>query len=968
MGQTDNYVDLHVYGVDEVGEEISVQLRRLLESRLVDFAMSVLSELLSRNPQFQLNPADLEFIQSGGQQKDTYCRAVIELPPLVIRDPYLFMLYLRQNMVRSQFINNLHIQSGQPTSSSRRAPSLTSPGGKRPSPTRHHSYLSSNGSIDMVADALSQTGQGGIPQEKPGQMSAGISDVADVDLVSWPTPVAISNESSVSVRPMESPTPGLEIEVDPMTFKFYYNHSRPEIYETRKDFATSLTNKGMKLVRDVGRGIALMYLNLADRQNNPFRRVRTAVGPSLQEVEDVLKIIEGTKEGKPLLATTVVSTSDRARYPDLADPTVNATSGSPERTVTATRAEERWDLSALGVSVEVAGFVNAPPVVEWIKLCVDQTLYDYLMERLLYSMRQPPFLMPLVLDLHNQSGDKGSTSSPDDASTPVKVERPSMKRSLQLENTDRRLTDRIIRPLEPLMDMAMALESPSIRKFEASEVMPVLDFPRFVHALCQTVSQVHLYFQSTLKLYEINPEDKGGIQLVDSMSLVTRPLAAATRGHLPEYIMLCGLRNDLGRPESPVNIEGLSPPPRLKGKMPSQAEESLGATDVLYPGLTTAEGATVEMQTAKVTQRETVLWLHITGDKQTLMVYNGHPHLFQRCTAAMQNILSFVALYRFILEGICLQRLGMVPLDLPWWKRIPGLQEVFEGLTMEPAASPRRSPPAGGHTSIELRPANQPRTSQADKTERPPQTPKGEGANMKLDDSASRAAAVASSRKSSDHVPVMTPAMAARLRASGRAVPQHMNMRRKIGGQAPLPPSNPSGTAKPRSSSGAPAPTASSQISIKTSSSFQESLSESNTPRSSEATWRVPHRWMLNLIQSGDADQMASCRRLSMCLLPVIVDICPPPPLDMAALEVLCTSPDPLRIHVSRLNELVVEYFRFLNNRMKLGSLCRTWTWQHSFGILQQRVAQLHLRTHRPLELPPPGKAADSLLTSSTSP
>lgn len=131
------YVELCVHGVEEVGDEISVQLRRLLESRLAEFALTLLSELLSRNPLFQLTHSDMDLIRAGshgatagrdtksgterahsgggGASGANVTRALLELPRQLLRDPYLFMLYLRQNVARAQFINNLHVQQGQGT-------------------------------------------------------------------------------------------------------------------------------------------------------------------------------------------------------------------------------------------------------------------------------------------------------------------------------------------------------------------------------------------------------------------------------------------------------------------------------------------------------------------------------------------------------------------------------------------------------------------------------------------------------------------------------------------------------------------------------------------------------------------------------------------------------------------------------------------------------------------------------------
>jgi hypothetical protein len=48
-------VQLAVYGVKDVGEEIDTHLTRLLEVKLAELSCGVLSGLLARNPQFQVH-------------------------------------------------------------------------------------------------------------------------------------------------------------------------------------------------------------------------------------------------------------------------------------------------------------------------------------------------------------------------------------------------------------------------------------------------------------------------------------------------------------------------------------------------------------------------------------------------------------------------------------------------------------------------------------------------------------------------------------------------------------------------------------------------------------------------------------------------------------------------------------------------------------------------------------------------
>ena len=52
-------IALHVYGVDEPGSEITVELVEVLQNRINEAMLEVLSVLLSRNPNCKLTYADV---------------------------------------------------------------------------------------------------------------------------------------------------------------------------------------------------------------------------------------------------------------------------------------------------------------------------------------------------------------------------------------------------------------------------------------------------------------------------------------------------------------------------------------------------------------------------------------------------------------------------------------------------------------------------------------------------------------------------------------------------------------------------------------------------------------------------------------------------------------------------------------------------------------------------------------------
>ncbi|XP_048580524.1 KICSTOR complex protein SZT2 isoform X3 [Nematostella vectensis] len=89
---------LHVYGVEEPGTEITVDLLEVLHNRLDDATLEVISFMLARNPGSKLTYADVRFIQPLGTSPTVTLRFVI--PP--VDEGYLYPLsyYLKQNLLQ----------------------------------------------------------------------------------------------------------------------------------------------------------------------------------------------------------------------------------------------------------------------------------------------------------------------------------------------------------------------------------------------------------------------------------------------------------------------------------------------------------------------------------------------------------------------------------------------------------------------------------------------------------------------------------------------------------------------------------------------------------------------------------------------------------------------------------------------------------------------------------------------------
>jgi hypothetical protein len=166
-------VVLSVYGVSNVGPGITVHLTRLLDQKLKELSLGVLSGLLARNPKFQLTDTDICLIKASGNSgrpwgmnsptshlpdasansdtqanlisRTSLCTGVLMLPS-ALQDFPLYLTLLQQilcagelvhmlHAVRPESIADLHAQDGIPCDLSAGRGTADSPG-RGDEPTR----------------------------------------------------------------------------------------------------------------------------------------------------------------------------------------------------------------------------------------------------------------------------------------------------------------------------------------------------------------------------------------------------------------------------------------------------------------------------------------------------------------------------------------------------------------------------------------------------------------------------------------------------------------------------------------------------------------------------------------------------------------------------------------------------------------------------------------------------------------
>ncbi|KAF2077134.1 hypothetical protein CYY_001581 [Polysphondylium violaceum] len=158
--QQHQFLVLEVYGIDLPTLEITTQLNQLLESRLASLTLSLISSLLLRNPMLKLTLQDVEFIKPPTSLPTS--SVTIKLPYRISDyslDPYLFLLFLKQNFL--QFLTNLHLVSAQSPPSLGSMQTIHPPASSTPVITTPNS--SSSSSVVVVASS----GSGGLPPSLP---------------------------------------------------------------------------------------------------------------------------------------------------------------------------------------------------------------------------------------------------------------------------------------------------------------------------------------------------------------------------------------------------------------------------------------------------------------------------------------------------------------------------------------------------------------------------------------------------------------------------------------------------------------------------------------------------------------------------------------------------------------------------------------------------------------------------------
>lgn len=102
LNKPDDLIILMVHGISDAGPEVRCELVQVLQNRLDDAVLEVLSVMLARNPMCKLTPADVHFIQKQYQSPENVVQLLVPVHCL----PHIEALgyYLRQNLL--QFLHN----------------------------------------------------------------------------------------------------------------------------------------------------------------------------------------------------------------------------------------------------------------------------------------------------------------------------------------------------------------------------------------------------------------------------------------------------------------------------------------------------------------------------------------------------------------------------------------------------------------------------------------------------------------------------------------------------------------------------------------------------------------------------------------------------------------------------------------------------------------------------------------------
>ncbi|XP_071119812.1 KICSTOR complex protein SZT2-like [Haliotis cracherodii] len=94
----EDLVQIQVYGIEEIGSEIREELMRLLQKKLDEAVLEVISVMLNRNPKCKLKPEDVHFIQRPDQEPVEVLQLTIPGHAMMYLQALIF--YLRQNLLQ----------------------------------------------------------------------------------------------------------------------------------------------------------------------------------------------------------------------------------------------------------------------------------------------------------------------------------------------------------------------------------------------------------------------------------------------------------------------------------------------------------------------------------------------------------------------------------------------------------------------------------------------------------------------------------------------------------------------------------------------------------------------------------------------------------------------------------------------------------------------------------------------------
>nr|XP_018915153.1 PREDICTED: protein SZT2-like [Bemisia tabaci] len=99
--KNEDHITLKVHGISEAGPEVKKELTQVLQNRLDDAVLEVVSVMLARNPMCKLSPEDVHFIQKPRSAPETIYQFSVQSHALSHLQAFSF--YLRQNL--QQFLH-----------------------------------------------------------------------------------------------------------------------------------------------------------------------------------------------------------------------------------------------------------------------------------------------------------------------------------------------------------------------------------------------------------------------------------------------------------------------------------------------------------------------------------------------------------------------------------------------------------------------------------------------------------------------------------------------------------------------------------------------------------------------------------------------------------------------------------------------------------------------------------------------